>query len=201
MALLDSEVQRIKAELGYNLLTIGAVPYVGVTQLFEQIIQPYMTSGAITTSSTTVAAATTATPATLTLVSATGFAALARAVVDVDDRQETVTVQSVSGLTMTALLKLPHTGTYPVTIEGGESIVREVLGRIRKVQDQISKAVATAGLKRVDVIEFHGSTVTTSQTAMLEKQLAYWRDQLAAALGVANLFKERASAGQVLSVY
>ena len=201
MALTTAEIQRIKAELGYNLLEIGAVPYVGITQLFEQVVQPYLATGTNTTSSTAVTAATTATPATLALASATGFTALARVIVDVDDREEIVTVQAVSGSTITALLKLPHSGTYPVILEGGESIVRELLRKIRGVQNQITAATSTAGIKQVDVIHFFGDTTSTTQTAMLEKLLMRWRDQLAAAIGVANLWRERASSGQVLSLY
>ena len=201
MALTDGEIAAIKRELGYNLLEIGAVPYIGITQLFEQVIQPYLATGTNTTSITTVTASTTATPATLTLASATGFTALARVIVDVDDREEVVTVQNVSGSTITALFKLAHTGTYPVILEGGESIVRDILRQIRGVQKQITSATSTAGLKRVDVIEFYGDSVTTSQTSMLQKLLMHWRDQLAAALGVANLWRDRAAAGQVLSVY
>ncbi len=56
MALLDSEIARIKAELGYNLLTTGAVPYIGVTQVFEQVIQQNVLAGAKTTSATVVTA-------------------------------------------------------------------------------------------------------------------------------------------------
>ena len=87
MALLDAEIARIKAELGYNILTTGAVPYIGITQVFEQVIQSNVLAGATTTSSTSVSAATSATPSTLTLADATGFVAGARAVIDVDDRQ------------------------------------------------------------------------------------------------------------------
>jgi hypothetical protein len=47
MSLLDSEVERIKAELGYNVLTIGALPYVGFSQLFANVLQPYTSAGGI----------------------------------------------------------------------------------------------------------------------------------------------------------
>ena len=30
MPILDSELDRIRAELGYNLLNVGAEPYIGV---------------------------------------------------------------------------------------------------------------------------------------------------------------------------
>ncbi len=201
MSLTDAEIFRCKAELGYNLLEIGAVPYVGITQLFEQVIQPYLATGTNTTSSTSVTAASTATPATLVLASGTGFTAGARVVVDVDDREEVVTAQNVSGNNLTALFKLAHSGTYPVILEGGESIVRELLRRIRTVQTQITAATSTAGLKKLDVIEWYGDSAGTTQTAMLNKLLMGWRDQLAAALGVANLWRDRAAAGQTLSIY
>lgn len=201
MSLTDAEVVRIKYELGFNVLTIGAVPYIGITQLFEQVIQPYMSAGASTTSSTTVAAVTTATPATLVLASGTGFESGARIVVDVDDRQEIVTAQNVSGANLTALFKLAHSGTYPVTVEGGESILRDVLGKLRTVHNQIASATGTAGLKRVDVIEFFGDSVETSQTATLNRALMHWRDELASLLGVPNGWRMKRQAGLSLANY
>ena len=201
MSLTDEELYRLRYELGFNLMTTSAIPYIGVTQLFDQVIQPYLASGTNTTSSTAVTAATSATPATLTLASATGFASLARVVVDVDDREEIVTVQSVSGNTITALFKLAHTGTYPVILEGAESIIRDILRQIRGVQKQLSSATSTAGLKRVDVIEFYGASKSTSQLSMLKDALMHWRDQLASALGVPNLWREKQAASQAVGLY
>ncbi len=201
MALTDNELSRIKAELGYNVLDVGALPYIGHSELFEQVIQPYLATGTNTTSSTTVTAATTATPATLTLASASGFAALARAIVDVDDREEIVTVQAVSGSTITALFKLAHSGTYPVILEGAESIVRDILRKIRGVHTQITSASSTAGIKQVDVIHFFGDSTSITQTSSLQKLLMHWRDQLASVLGVRNVWRERQGASQMLSIY
>lgn len=201
MSLTDNELSRIKAELGYNVLEVGALPYIGHSELFDQVIQPYLATGTNTTSATSVTAATTATPATLTLASATGFTSLARVVVDVDEREEIVTVQAVSGSTITALFKKAHGGTYPVIIEGAESIVRDILRQIRGVQAQITAASSTAGIKRVDVIEFFGLTTQTSQISSLRGLLMYWRDYLASVLGVRNVWRERQGASQVLSVY
>lgn len=201
MALTTAELYRIRYELGFNLLTTSAIPYIGVTQIFDQVIQPYLASGTSTTSSTTVTAASTATPVTLVLASATGFDSLARVVVDVDDREEVATVQSVSGSSITVLLKLAHTGTYPVIVEGAESIVRGILREIRGVHSKITTAANTAGLKRVDVIEFYGNSTAVTQTASLSKLLMHWRDQLAAALGVPNLWRTQGAAAQQLSLY
>ena len=46
MALLDSELARIRYELGVNLMTLGAEPFIGVMVLFSQVIQPYLSTGA-----------------------------------------------------------------------------------------------------------------------------------------------------------
>lgn len=195
MALLDSEVRRIRYELGYNVLDVGAEPYIGVTALFEQVIKPHVTAGAATTSSTAVSAATTPTPVAITLASATGFVAGGRVVVDVDARQEYATIQSLVGAVATMQLAKAHSGTYPVTVEGGESIVREILReciRLGGGGGLISSAASKAGLKKVDEIEFFGDSSNVTITAQQRRELARWRDDLASALGVENL---RASSG------
>src|SRR4051812_9346081 len=97
MGLSNAEVRRIKYELGYDLLSVSAEPYISYVSLFDQIIQPYLTEGASTRSSTAVTAADEPTPVTLVLVSATGFSAGERVVIDVDSRQESVTIQALSG--------------------------------------------------------------------------------------------------------
>jgi hypothetical protein len=190
MALLDGEVQRLRYELGYGTLGVGAVPYIGVTALFEQVVQPYLTAGASTTSSTVVAVAATPTPVTLTLASGTGFAVGCRVVIDVDGRQEVVTAQNVSGTSLTVLLAKAHTGTYPVTVEGGESIIRELLGKIRNVSDRIESAATKAGIKRVDEIELYPEA-DGGVFASLVGQRSYWRDELAGALGIRNMWNRR----------
>ena len=202
MALLDSEIARCKYELGYNLLTIGAEPYIGVARVFELVIQPNLLAGATTTSATAVtavAAGALASPVTLTLASATGFAAGDRVVIDVDARQEAATVQSVAGSTITVLLSKAHTGTYPVTVERGESIVREILGRLRDIADKLGSSVLQqVGIKQVDEIEFFGGNLYSVRREMQRMQ-DYWRSELSSALGVVNL---RANAvGSEIAVY
>lgn len=200
MALLDAEVARLKAELGFNVLTIGAIPYIGYTSLFDQVIQPYMQAGASTTSATAVTAASSATPVTLTLTSATGFTSGCRVVIDVDDRQEIATTQNLSGTSLTVLLTLTHSGTYPVSVEGGETIVREKLRRIRLLNTEIDDAGSTAGIKRVDEIEFFGAS-GESKTALLYRQLDKARDELASILGLRNMHRMRNSGGQTFEMY
>lgn len=196
MALTSSEVARLKYELGFNVLAVGAEPYIGVAALFEQVIQPYTTGGASTTSSTSVTAATTPTPVALLLADATQVSAGDVLIVDVDARQERATVQSKSGSSVTALLSLAHTGTYPVVVEGGESIIRAILNRLRAIDGlgqggesgAMGELLGVAGLKRIDDIEFFGSG-STSETRMgqLMRMRDYWRDELASILGIERM--------------
>lgn len=196
MTLTSAEVRRIKYELGYGLLSVAAEPYVSYVSLFDQIIQPYLSAGAATRSSTPVDAADTPTPVSLTLVSATGFTVGDRVVIDVDSRQESATIQALTGTAMTVLLSLEHSGSYPIEVEGGCSIVRAILRKLQAINglgasasvDAISAALATAGLKKVDEIEFFGG-VPSSQTRIGQVKALqnYWRDELASVLGIVRL--------------
>lgn len=194
MALLDSEVIRLRAELGYNVLTVGAEPYIGVVSIFDLVIKEYTQAGVTTTSSTAIAAAATPSPATLTLASATGFAAQQTVVLDVDSRQERATVQSVSGSTITLLLRLAHTGTYHVTVEGGETIIREHLARLRSLGDEFAaggSVLGSAGVEQVDEIRFFAG----GRLEGLVRQRDELRDELAALLNIPNRNKRRARGG------
>lgn len=201
MALLTSEITRIKAELGYPLLSSSAEPFVGIVAIFEQVIQPYLLAGATTTSSTTVVAASSPTPVTLTLASVTGVTTGGRLVVDVDARQETATIQSLSGSTVVVMLQKAHTGTYPVTVEGGESIIRETLGAIADVKRKLAANYGAGALKRVDEIEFYQAGTEETYFGILGKNLTFWRNELAGLLGVENAWARRSSATSTLSVY
>lgn len=197
MALSDSDVIRLKYHLGYNVLGIGAEPYIGIVAIFNQVVQKYMTSGASTTSSTSVVAASTPTQATVTLAAPTGFTPGDRVVVDVDSREEVARIQSVAGSNIQLLLSLAHSGTYPITVEGGETIVRDLLRKCDSLDGfngALEGATDTAGIKKVDEIEFYGNDTSKGQkdqTAALRDQLAFWRDELASALGVQNLRRRR----------
>jgi hypothetical protein len=202
MALLQSELIRLKAELGFNVLSVGAEPYISIVALFDQVIGPYMTAGATTTSSTIVAAQDSPTPVTLTLASSTGFTEWNRVVVDVDGRQEIATARLVSGAAVTLDLKRAHTGTYPVTVEGGESIVREYLARIASVKDQMASTFGEGQLKKVDEIEFYQSGGGASTLfGNLGTQLSWWRDELASILGIRSGWQQKRAGGQRLAVY
>lgn len=176
--LLTSELQRIKHEVGINQLTLGAIPYVEITQYFEQIVLPNLQAGALTTSTTVVAASPTPAPATLLLASSTGFAMFARVVIDVDENQETAQVQSVFGPQITLYLSLAHAGTYPVEVESGETIVRSYLRKLRTLEFQIEKVPSRAGVKKVDEIELETKRDGTSQLATLLATQTQWRREL-----------------------
>lgn len=203
MGLLESEIARIKYELGYNVLDAGADVYIETSALFEQVIQRFVSGGATTTSSTVVAASDTATAVALTLASATGFSLFSRVVVDVDAQQEIATVRSVAGNTITVLLSKAHSGTYPVLVEGAESIIRELLGQCTAISGfggKLQAAASTAGIKVVDDIEFFGDSAKNSLSAQQQALLSFWRNELASALGIDNLrnTRGRAASGMVL---
>jgi len=212
MALLASELARIKYELGYNLLSISAIPYAwdGVTQIFEQVVQPYLMAGALAYSSTTVVAASTPTQVALTLTSAVGFSVGDAVSIDVDSKQEPSHVAVVSGSTITVPLLLAHSGTYPVTVDGGESIVRGILRQLFAVNGPdglISQAALKAGIQNVDGpngVTFFGST--TSQQGVFDSlmsQVRYLRNELSSALGVPNLreYDGRNGGGRLVESY
>jgi hypothetical protein len=196
MALLDAELARIKAELGYPLVTVGQ-PYIGVTALFEQVIQVYMGAGATTTSSTSVTGD--GTPNTIVLADADGFDSGARVVVDVDGRQEKVTIQDLDGTDLTALFTKTHSGTYAVTVEGGESLVREKLAEIWTARVTRGQAKGLGALKAVvGDAEWYDSGMTSFASSTAEIDVL--RDELAAILGVPNRWRAQRS-GSTLSVY
>ena len=201
MALLDSEIQRIRFELGYTVLGVNSEPYVEYFGTIDRIVALYLNAGATTTSTTTVAVADVLTQRTLTLASATGFVAGATIYVDVLPQQERAVVQSISGSNVVVYLQKAHVGSYPVTVDGGESIIREKLAQLYAIDEKLSAALNTAGLKRVDDIEFYGGTKATSQAVMLSQLRDMRRDELASALGVVNLHKVRKGGSQSFSVY
>lgn len=209
MTLLDSELARIKAELGFNLLGIGAEPYIGVTRFFEQIAIPNLSAGAVTTSSTTVTAVAegaSVVPVTLTVDSIDGILMFARVVIDVDDLTEVATVRAVSGSTITVALRLAHSGTYPIQVEGGESMVRFYLAKCRLVADQIGEYGESAGIKSIDKqdVVFFGAYGEKSTGNTLGWLLKFWRSELCKLLfgcGDISQFGCGGGGGQRLSLY
>lgn len=197
MALLTSELYRLKAELGYNVLQTGAEPYVGVYAFFDVVVQPYLESGATTTCSTVVSDATPGALVSLTLASATGFAAQSRIVIDVDAQQEIVTVESLSGSVIGVRLRKAHSGTYPVTVEGGESLVREYLSELSRLRNELKQLSGSGAIKKVDEVEFYPVSKSGTQFNAICEQIEYWRNQLAALLGLTRNPVHRVAGGSV----
>lgn len=201
--LTTAELARIKAELGWNVLSTGAEPFIGVAMIFEQVIAQYLTTGAATTSATTVTAVGggAAQPVTLVLASATGFAPGNLIWVDVDAQQESATIQSLTGTSAALALRNGHSGTYPVYVDSGEAIVRELLARIRAVKLELAGIFGEGALKKVDEVEFYetGSALFGSTS----KVLMFWRDELASAIGDISLnrWRARQGGGGSISVY
>lgn len=166
--LSQADLQRIKFELGFNMLTVGAEPYLGITRYFEQIVQSFINSGVLTSSSTVVAASPTVPAAvSLTLTSPTGgaqppgaLAVLDHVIVDVDAAQEFATVMSITSNSITVQLSKAHGagGAYPIEQEGGEALVRIHLNYLRKIADRIQRFGARAGIKKTDEVEFFGGS-------------------------------------------
>lgn len=203
MALSTADITRIKAELGWNVLTVGAEPFIGVAAIFSQVIQPFMTAGATTTTSSAVTASSTPAPATLVLTDPTGFSAGDRVFVDVDDLQESGTIRSLSGSNLGVLLRLAHTGTYPVTVDGGEGIVREILKNIRDVKRELGQTFGEGAIKQVDELGFY-ATRDRTMFGNIGDQLKYWRRELSQILtngqGI-NMWERALASSQRLSVY
>lgn len=215
MALLTSEIARVKSELGYSVMGIQALPYIGFTPIFDSVIQAYLTAGATTTSATAVTAAASALApvnVTLTLASGTGFNAGDRIVIDVDQHQETaVVVDKPSANTVVVGLFKAHSGAYAVTVEGGESIIREKLQILRVLKSPngsmlgglLMSATETAGIKKVDEVEFFGGSgmLSEGQSSLSQvlQMIEYYRDELASDLGVER--KNRRGGGGSCEMY
>jgi hypothetical protein len=194
MPLTSGELDRVRAELGYNVLNVGAEPFIGVHAVFSQVIQPYLREGNDTTSSTAVTADEAGGFVTLTVASATGIALHERIAVDVDDYLEMATVRSVSGLSVGVILKKRHVGTYPVTVDGGLIQVRECLAALYDTHQKIKELEGTGSLKAVDEIQFYDSKGKT-HLQVLSEQLEHWRNELRSRLGIPRQQIQRGGGG------
>lgn len=190
--LTDDELGRIKAEVLDNVLDVGATPYIGIRAVYDVIRDHVASSSVAPTTSTT--AVTAAGPASLTLASVAGLALGSRVVLDVDSVREVVTVRAVTGSAISVVCRRLHSGTYPVEVESPLTIVRGLLADLAALDDQEQDATASAGLKRVDEVEWE-----TSQGASIADRLvarrAELRDRLARACGLSHVL----AAGRALT--
>lgn len=208
--LSQSELERLRTELGYNAIGVGAEPYISTVRVFDDVVNKFITAGSITTSTTLVTAVVPPSgpqPVTLTLASATGFGLQDRIWIDLDARSEAALVESFSGNDVVVLLAKDHgPDPYPVTVERGEAIVREILATIAAIKARLgaqgtlkSSVWSGAGLKRADEVEWYGPMAgmggASPVATALRSELMAWRDELASVVGVANMWRVRMGQG------
>lgn len=188
----DDELARIKVECLDNVLDVGAVPYIGIRAVYD-IIQAHVVSSSVapTTSATAVTAAG---PAVLTLASVTGLASGSRVVLDVDSVREVVTVRAVVGSTISVVCRRLHSGTYPVEVESPLTIVRGLLADLAALDDQEQDATVSAGLKRVDEVEWETGAGASIADRLLARRTEL-RERLARACGISHVL----TAGRALA--
>lgn len=177
---------RVRYELGYSAVTIAGEPYFTIAHAPEVALDA-LYSGASTTSATAVTS--TSTPTTVTLASGTGFASGVRVHVDAGPRREIVVPQSVSGTSLTAMFSQPHSGTYLVEVESGESMLRTILAKLDVLHQTIASSFSSGGgaLKKVDEVEWHPTTSGVTRFEALFDERDRWRDELGSLLKLPNL--------------
>lgn len=183
---------RIRHELGYGSVTVGGEPYFTIAHAPEVALDNLYT-GAETTSVTTVTS--NVAPTTITLADATGFAAGIRVHVGAGSTREIVQVQSLSGTSLSASFAKPHSGTYSVEVESGESMLRTILANLDAVGSQIASAFDFSGIKKADEVEFFGSQ--NSMSSVLYEARTYWRNELAALLKLPNMHAMRGNSSRL----
>jgi hypothetical protein len=201
MPFTTAELWQIKAELGYNLLQTGAVAYIGVTQIFEQVINENIDAEIATTAvlSSPISEASSPTPQTLTLTSVTGFSAGAVVHLDVDERLERATIQSLTGSNIVVQLQKAHSGTIPVSLDGPIPLAKEILRKIRLTKDEMAETFGEGALKQVDEVKFYQQG-DSSMFGLIGDQLRFWRNELASILGVTNMWELKPSTGGITSM-
>lgn len=190
--LTADEMARIKSELDDNVADYGAQPYLDVRAVYD-VIRDHVVSSSVapTTSSTAITAAG---PTTITLASATDYAAGQRVVIDCDDAREVVTIRSLTGAVASIVATKTHSGTYPVEVESGLTIVRGILSDLITLDTQARAQIGSAlGLKRVDEVEWN--TDGGGIIAAFASQRVMLRRRLASATGLASLYAQNRARG------
>lgn len=217
------DIARLKFETGYNVNAVGAELYVlnGYAAVFDAAIAPYLVDQG-TISFTQVgpyAAPQNVQLALLANPNVTGnavngppsqpntygnvFQVGSKIVVDVGPAQERdVIIQTLSGLVVTVALQNVHgqNGSYPVLLQGGEYLVRDVLARLDVINTQLKGyAPAVAGLEQADEAKFYASRRGKQGQQGVFDDLMAQRDMarrdLCALLGIENLWERRGRHG------
>jgi hypothetical protein len=215
VALRAEEILQIKYELGVSVNLIGAEPYITYVAIFDKAIAPYIIDPT-TTSVTPVTAAPTGAAIALTLAAVPviagsttpAFTVGTSVNVDVGPNAETAQIQVLSGLTMWVTLFNAHgtNGAYPITMSGGENVVRSILQRINAITAELTNiAPTTAGVEQVNKIKLYASSRhrqgSREKWESLVAQREQARDDLGEAVGFTNLRKKRRSAGGRMELF
>lgn len=212
MALTSDEVIRLKAECGYNIVSVGAEAYAleSYVALFDRAIQPYLIDLATTSTSVVVAAAgggvatllLASNPvATSNVTQPLAFTQGSNIVLDVGPSTETSVILTIAALTITCTLALAHgASSYPVRVRGAEQYIRDFIARLDVISVELTaRAPLTAGIAKVDEIELSASTrgrqTTRNKFDDLITQRTRTRRDIADALGVPYMPDVRASRG------
>lgn len=183
----DVEMDRLRAELGFNVLTIGAVPYIPHVVIFD-LIRDYVSSTFDpTTSSTAVSAAG---PSTITVADATNIVQFGQYVIDTGAQQEVVTCGNIATTTFSGVFAKTHSGTYPVERESRLTLVRTILAKLTTLEDVIYRAMSQSGIKKVDEIEFFGSSGESSRLQQLTDTRTMLRRELAARVNLSAFVRQ-----------
>ncbi len=195
MATLSAaELNRVRYELGDNVLAIGAEPYIWHVRLYDLVQQNVASDATAATTSTT--AVTAAGPASLTLASAAGVAQYTRLVLDADEQLEVVTVRSVLGAVVSVVCQKTHGGTYNVEIESPLTMVRAKVAECVRLGRLVDDAVDTGGVKKVDEVEFFGDgSFTNSRLGHLQERQRRARVELASMVGLSDLLRDELRGG------
>ncbi len=200
--LTDDEIARIKLEAVDTVLSYGAIPYFGVRSIYD-VIRDNVNSSSVTPT-TSATAITAAGPTTITLASATGYAAGQRIVIDCDDAREVVTIRSLSGAVASIVATKTHGGIYPIEVESALTIVRGMLSDLVTLeQSQRAQVNSALGLKRVDEVEWN--TDNGGIAAAFHRQRTLLRTELAEVCGVGWIIRDalarRGSGGSSFEAY
>lgn len=195
--LSTSAMVRIKAELHDTVATIAAGVYIDIRSIYD-VIQGAVVGSDIPATSTATAV-TVAGNASLVLASIAGIEVGTKLVLDVDAAREVVTVRSVTGSTVSVLCRQTHAGTYPVEIESGVTIVEGILAELDTVALQRRQQLSSAGVKRVDEIEFFGGT--DGVNASIDATAESLRKALGQALGLDNIRRASHAGGCSFEAY
>jgi hypothetical protein len=215
VSLRAEEILRVKFALGVSVTLIGAEPYITFLAIFNVAIQPYIIDPT-TTSSSVVAGSSQPTAivvASIPVIAGSvtpAFTVGTTVTIDVGPTAEQSQILTISGTTIWVTINNSHgsNGAYPVTMAGGEQVVRDILARIATIEGQLSNfAPQSAGVEQVDEIKLYPATTTGSRRGSrdmfesLVQQREQARDDLGEAVGFPNLRTVKKSRGNSVAIY